>query len=282
MGKTINEFNKSKEFLVCIDSDGCAIDSMTIKHVVAFGPAFIKTFKLEKYERELLDEWNRINLYSLTRGINRFQGLMAIIEFVNKKYNIYFDDQELFFTFVTTSDELSNAKLALQSELTPSKTISLALVWSNKVNESIKKLPKFHSFKYVREVLEELSKFADLVGVSSANKDAVIREWKEENLYSYFSYVACQDEGTKEAIIAKALEKGYEKDHSFMIGDAKGDLIASKNNNIYFLPIIPKREESCFKRILENYVDLIKSNRYDENINKELEDEFLNSLKEGV
>ena len=81
---------------------------------------------------------------------------------------------------------------------------------------------------------------------------------------------------------AKALEKGYEKEHSFMIGDAKGDLIASKNNNIYFLPIIPKREESCFKRILENYVDLIKSNRYDENINKELEDEFLNSLKEGV
>ena len=96
------------------------------------------------------------------------------------------------------------------------------------------------------------------------------------------NYLFISDEGTKEAIIAKALEKGYEKDHSFMIGDAKGDLIASKNNNIYFLPIIPKREESCFKRILENYVDLIKSNRYDENINKELEDEFLNSLKEGV
>lgn len=275
-------FTRKHDYLVCLDSDGTVMDSMTIKHVRCFGPCFVDVFNIDEHRQEILDEWNRINLYSLTRGINRFQGLMAIIEFVNKKYNIYFDDQELFFTFVTTSDELSNAKLALQSELTPSKTISLALEWSNKVNESIKKLPKFHSFKYVREVLEELSKFADLVGVSSANKDAVVREWKEENLYSYFSYVACQDEGTKEAIIAKALEKGYEKDHSFMIGDAKGDLIASKNNNIYFLPIIPKREESCFKRILENYVDLIKTNRYDEKINKELEDEFLNSLKEGV
>ncbi len=276
------DYIRKHDYLVCLDSDGTIIDSMTIKHVRCFGPCFVNVFNIEEHRQEILDEWNKINLYSLTRGINRFQGLKAIIEFVNSEYNIYFEGQEQFFAFVDTSDELSNAKLTLISELTPSKTISLALTWSNKVNESIKKLPKFHAFKYVREVLVELSKFADLVGVSSANKDAVVREWKEENVYSYFSYVACQDEGAKEAIIAKALEKGYKKDHSFMIGDAKGDLIASKNNNIYFLPIIPKKEESCFKRILDNYVDLIRENRYDEKINKELEDEFLNSLKEGV
>ena len=41
-------------------------------------------------------------------------------------------------------------------------------------------------------------------------------------------------------------------------------------------------EEKSLSGMAQDYVDLIKSNRYDENINKELEDEFLNSLKEGV
>ena len=28
----IQEFNKNKDFLVCVDSDGCAMDTMDIKH----------------------------------------------------------------------------------------------------------------------------------------------------------------------------------------------------------------------------------------------------------
>lgn len=29
---TIEEFTPKHKFLICIDSDGCAVDSMTIKH----------------------------------------------------------------------------------------------------------------------------------------------------------------------------------------------------------------------------------------------------------
>ena len=30
---TIEEFTPKHKFLICIDSDGCAVDSMTIKHL---------------------------------------------------------------------------------------------------------------------------------------------------------------------------------------------------------------------------------------------------------
>ena len=38
-----------KDFLVCIDSDGTAMDTMTIKHQRCFGPLIIPTWKLENY-----------------------------------------------------------------------------------------------------------------------------------------------------------------------------------------------------------------------------------------
>ena len=37
----------SKEYLVCIDSDGCAFDTMEIKHKECFCPAYINYFGLQ-------------------------------------------------------------------------------------------------------------------------------------------------------------------------------------------------------------------------------------------
>ena len=32
------QFTKQKQFLVCVDSDGCAMDTMNVKHERFFGP----------------------------------------------------------------------------------------------------------------------------------------------------------------------------------------------------------------------------------------------------
>jgi len=64
------DYKKEKEFLVCIDSDGTIMDTMTIKHVNCFGPEFINVFKITSHIEDILNEWNRANLYSLTRGID--------------------------------------------------------------------------------------------------------------------------------------------------------------------------------------------------------------------
>ena len=55
---------KETDFLVCVDSDGCAMDTMDIKHIRCFGPCMVKEWKLEAWEGQILDRWNEINLYS--------------------------------------------------------------------------------------------------------------------------------------------------------------------------------------------------------------------------
>ncbi len=72
----INDFKKTKPFLVCIDSDGCAMDTMESMHRKSFGPMAVETWKeLRPIEKVFLRKWNEINLYSKTRGINRFLGI---------------------------------------------------------------------------------------------------------------------------------------------------------------------------------------------------------------
>ena len=36
--KTLDQYTKQKDFLICVDSDGCAMDTMDIKHFRCFGP----------------------------------------------------------------------------------------------------------------------------------------------------------------------------------------------------------------------------------------------------
>ena len=41
-----------KRFLVCIDSDGCAIDSMDGKHRLCFAPLMVETWQMEGHREE--------------------------------------------------------------------------------------------------------------------------------------------------------------------------------------------------------------------------------------
>ena len=55
MKETIAEFKKSKEFLVCVDSDGCAMDTMEVKHRKCFGPKAIEIWELQGVEKKFLE-----------------------------------------------------------------------------------------------------------------------------------------------------------------------------------------------------------------------------------
>ena len=45
---SVLDFKKKHEHIVCIDSDGCAMDTMNIKHYRCFGPCMIKEWGLEQ------------------------------------------------------------------------------------------------------------------------------------------------------------------------------------------------------------------------------------------
>ena len=83
MSNIIEKYVKKKEYLVCVDSDGCAMDTMDVKHFRCFGPCMIREWKLEQWKEETEKRWNDVNLYTMTRGINRFKALEAVLRWVD-------------------------------------------------------------------------------------------------------------------------------------------------------------------------------------------------------
>ena len=51
-----------KKYLICVDSDGTAMDTMTIKHQRCFGPLIIPTWKLENYQKDLELKINKLKI----------------------------------------------------------------------------------------------------------------------------------------------------------------------------------------------------------------------------
>src|SRR6516164_6964713 len=83
--RLLRAFPQRNEYFVGIDSDGCAFDSMEVKHKECFIPNIIRFFRLaavSKYAREAAEF---INLYSQWRGINRFPGLTLSLDLLAER-----------------------------------------------------------------------------------------------------------------------------------------------------------------------------------------------------
>lgn len=260
MANNLLNFKKGKDFLVCVDSDGCAIDSMDIKHINCFGPCMVDEWDLSKWQDEILYRWNEVNLYTLTRGINRFKGLITALEEVNEKY-IEIDELDVLVNWVETTNELSNDSLQREIDNNPNSNIlRKALNWSNSVNKAITKLPeeKILPFKKVKEALKYAHLMADVAIVSSANLNAVLDEWKRHELIEHTDIVLAQNAGTKAYCIQELLKKGYDPKKVVMCGDALGDLQAAEKNRVHFYPILVRHEKESWEEFISTaFIKLI-------------------------
>ena len=245
---------------MCVDSDGCAIDSMDIKHINCFGPCMVDEWDLSKWQDEILYRWNEVNLYTLTRGINRFKGLITALKEVNEKY-IRVDELDVLVNWVETTNELSNDSLKREIDNNPNSNIlRKALNWSNNVNKAITKLPeeKILPFKKVKEALKYAHLMADVAIVSSANLNAVLDEWKRHELIEHTDIVLAQNSGTKAYCIQELLKKGYDPKKVVMCGDALGDLQAAEKNGVHFYPILVRHEKESWEEFISTaFIKLI-------------------------
>ena len=140
MSIPVDQFVKTHDYLICVDSDGCAVDTMDIKHKRCFGPCMIKEWHLEKWQEPIQKRWDEINLYTMTRGINRFLGLAQALSEVNEQY-IPIEGIEELNDWAKNAKELSNPALEKEVIRTGSKILTKALAWSKAVNQSIAELP---------------------------------------------------------------------------------------------------------------------------------------------
>ncbi len=263
---TLSEFKKTKDFLVCVDSDGCAMDTMDIKHIRCFGPCMVEVWSLHKWENEILKRWNEINLYTLTRGINRFKGLSMALTEINEQYQAIDGIEDLIF-WSKNADELSNDALKKEIEKHPEKEVfKLALKWSEMVNNAIKELPEseIKPFPLVKEALKLAHEKADIAIVSSANLGAVLDEWEKHSLLKHTDIVLTQNVGSKAFCISELLKKGYGKENVLMCGDAPGDLKAAETNEIFYYPILVKKEKDSWQDFINQGFSHLLDGSYEE------------------
>ena len=256
MPTALHEFTKTKPFLLCVDSDGCAMDTMNIKHFRCFGPCFADEWGLKEDRDAALNRWNEINLFSMTRGVNRFLGLAQILT------ELFPDDQNVaaFSQWAQTSKELSER--AVEAHAAENPVFLKALSWSRAVNKAIGALTDEEktAFRGVREVLQEAHKSFDIAVVSSANYAAVEEEWARCGLLAHVDVLTTQQDGSKAHCIAELLKKGYSPERVVMCGDAPGDERAAAENGVFFYPILVKDEEASWEA-LPAFLELVKQGR---------------------
>ena len=180
-------FKKKHDYLVCVDSDGCAMDTMNCKHFHCFGPCMVMQWGLDAWRSEILERWNQVNLFQMTRGINRFKGLALALTEVNEKYTAI-PGMEALNAWVAGAKALSNDALERYIATQPygegRTCLEKALAWSVDVTDNIALLPDSmkRPFPGAKEGLAAAHIFADVaVRVSDKFDTFVHLDYDEAN-----------------------------------------------------------------------------------------------------
>ena len=280
----IESFERKHDYLVCVDSDGCAMDTMNCKHIYCFGPCMVDEWELDEWRDEILGRWNEINLYQITRGINRFKGLAMALTEINERYTRIAGIESLNEWCATTHalsmPALSEAILASE-EGEGRDCLSKALSWSRAVNESINTLSDDVKIPFdgAKDGLRGAHEVADVAVVSSANREAVVEEWEKFELLCHTDITLTQDIGSKAFCIAEMLKLGYDRSKTLMVGDAMGDLDAAEKNGVHFFPILPGKEGESWRELLEVGIKKLLDGTYGGEYQENKRLEFLENFK---
>ena len=254
----------TKDYLVCVDSDGCVFDNMELKHKECFCPATVNVWGLQSVSRYARESAEFVNLYSKTRGTNRFPALVRTLELLGtrkeaQERGYVCPDLTPLKKWIEETDSLSAIGIkeyaaAHGGDMDP--VLATAARWSAEVDENIERIVHgVAPLPGVKEAFAEISRFADIVIVSATPHEAIVREWGAQGLLEHITVVAGQELGTKKDCIRKAMEGRYAADHVLMVGDAPGDHAAAQSNGVLFYPIIPGREVESWKRLREEVAE---------------------------
>jgi len=266
--RPLAEMQPNHKFFVGIDSDGCAFDTMEIKHKECFCPNIIKHWNLQavsKYAREAVEF---VNLYSKWRGINRWPALVMVFDLLRDRPEVQARKVEVtqapkLREFMRSGKPLSNDGLKAYMAEHPDPELERAMAWTKGVNATIADIVHgVPPFPYVRESLAALQGQADMVVVSATPGEALKREWEEHGIDKYARVIAGQEMGSKKQHLALAAKGKYPSDHILMIGDAPGDMDAARGNDALFFPVNPGHEEASWERFYKEALGKFISAQY--------------------
>lgn len=276
MKEDVKEFRKTREFLICIDSDGCVMNTMDVKHMRCFGPCLVYEWDLGEYRDEIIRLWRKVNLLSVSRGVNRFQGLAKVLKSIHENYTEV-EGLEEYLRWTESTQELSDKSLEEAYAKTENICMKKALDWSRLVNQSMAMVSdtKKPPFEGTEDALRLAREYADIVILTAANRQEINKEWEVFELAQYTDLLMSQETGRKEECLKTLLEKGYERDHVLMVGDAPVDLAAAQGAGVLFYPILAYQERESwekFSKALECFTEGRYAGAYQEERIKEFQE----------
>jgi phosphoglycolate phosphatase-like HAD superfamily hydrolase len=276
----LDNFQKKHNFLVAIDSDGCAFDTMEVKHKECFIPNTIRFFDLQPVSRYGREAAEFVNLYSKWRGINRFPALTMTLDLLRdrpevKKRGVAIAELASVQDWMKRETKLGMPALKAEVERTGDPDLWRTYEWSKAVNEAIDQMVRgVPPFPFVRETLEKLAGVADVIVCSATPGQALQKEWEEHGIAPYTVAICGQEVGSKKEILAQAIKAGYSSDNVLMIGDAPGDMSAARAVNARYYPVNPGAEDASWQRFFEHAGDRFLKGAYAGLYEQELIEEF--------
>jgi phosphoglycolate phosphatase-like HAD superfamily hydrolase len=282
----LRDFKPAHKFFIGIDSDGCVFDSMEVKHKECFAPMFIKHFGLQAVSKYARQTWEFVNLYSKTRGCNRFPAVARALKLLRARPEVMarhaavpeipaLDD------WISRQKTLDNKTLTAEVE-GGNKALAPILAWSNAVNAAVADIVRgVPPFPLARECLEKMRNRADAMVISQTPTEALKREWAEHHIENDVRLIAGQELGTKTEHLKLAAVGKYPPQNILMIGDAPGDYQAAKASQALFFPIVPNHEEASWRRLYQEGLERFFSGQFAGGYEAKLLAEFDASLPQN-
>ncbi|MFT5122205.1 MAG: phosphoglycolate phosphatase-like HAD superfamily hydrolase [Candidatus Omnitrophota bacterium] len=280
----------NKTHLVGIDSDGCVFDSMTAKQRLVFHTVVIEHWGLQAIEKELRETMEFVNLYSQSRGQDRFVCFDLSIDLLQKRPEVLaakvsLPDTADLKTWLASGGPFGNNGLeaAIAGEkveaLKDSASLKKILGWSLGVDAGVKTLDIIPPFPHAKFFLEHVGEQADPIVVSSTPIAALNHEWEGNHIRPYVKFIAAKEIGTKVEHLTMATTNGkYDRDKVLMIGDAPKDMESAEEVGVHFYPINPGKEDASWQRLHEEIFAKFLEGSYTPELEQELKDQFLASM----
>ena len=289
-------FQKTKDFLIAIDTDGCITDNMNGKQMLIFHPHYMEFYNLwgiESYFREVAEYYN---LFSIDRGCNRFVAIQLTLKAIQKREdvqkilkqkNIDLPDKTQLDNYIEFAENkklgLGNPSLETFLNKNPNDfAIYKLLGWSEAVNRTFPYISaKIPPFDGVKEALSLMAKYADVLVVSKTPYEDLANYWEAQGIDQYVQLIAGQEMGSKGHHIEIAKKAGnYQDDQVLMLGDGRGDLKAVKENNGLFYPIAPGYEQESwnnFPYVMERFIQQKYKGEYEDKLLEKFDKVLLNN-----
>lgn len=253
---TLQTFVPSSEFLVCIDSDGCVLDTMEVKVRQVFIPQTLRWWGLSDFQPYAQDVAEFVFLYSQTRGLVRYELLVRLFELLaaliaQQQLDFVLPDIDPLRRFVSHDDYVLSLNGLEQYRVDyPDTVLDTAVGWVNAIDAAVKQLDVAPMFNAVRETLAALTQRADAVVISMTPTAQLRNEWQHHQLLNVPIAISGQEDGHKSRRIAHLRAHGYMREKVLMIGDSPGDLRAAHDNDVAFYPILAGQENAAWETLL--------------------------------